>query len=57
MAEGWADRKSGAFAVSKGAVGIRTLETQDGRLANLVNADPNSNLAESRMAIPTLQHK
>ncbi|CAG9983158.1 unnamed protein product [Clonostachys byssicola] len=55
-AEGWADGKSGAFAVSKGAVGIKALETQDGRMANLVNADPNSNLAESRTVIPTLQH-
>uniref|UniRef100_A0A8H7N3S4 DUF2264 domain-containing protein n=1 Tax=Bionectria ochroleuca TaxID=29856 RepID=A0A8H7N3S4_BIOOC len=29
-AEGWANGKSGAFAVSKGAVGIKALETQDG---------------------------
>jgi hypothetical protein len=55
-AEGWANGKSGAFAVSKGAVGIKALETQDGRMANLVSADPNSNLAESRTVIPTLQH-
>ena len=53
---GWAAGKSGAFAVSKGAVGIKALESWDGRQANLVNADPNSNLVESRTVIPTLQH-
>jgi hypothetical protein len=53
---GWASGKSGAFAVSKGAVGIKALEGWDGRQANLVNADPNSNLVESRTTIPTLQH-
>lgn len=53
---GWASGKSGAFAVSKGAVGIKALESWDGRQANLVNADPNSNLVESRTVIPTLQY-
>lgn len=65
--EGWASGAAGAFAVSKGAVGIRALEPQDrdaaeaargegkGRAAMLVNADPNSNLVESRTVIPTLQ--
>lgn len=56
--EGWTSGARGAFAVSKGAVGIRALEDegQVGRLAMLVNADPNSNLVESRTTIPTLQH-
>lgn len=53
---GWVSGKSGAFAVSKGAVGIKALESGDGRQAMLVNADPNSNLVESRSTIPTLQH-
>lgn len=53
---GWAAGSAGAFAVSKGAVGIKALEPWDGREANLVNADPNSNLVESRTVIPTLQH-
>src|SRR3569833_649307 len=66
---GWAKGVDGAFAVSKGAVGIRALEgarlrTGGGggggegqeRMAMLVNADPNSNLVESRTVIPTLQH-
>lgn len=65
--EGWASGAGGAFAVSKGAVGIRALEPQDAttaknaqgghkeRAAMLVNADPNSNLVESRTVIPTLQ--
>jgi len=53
----WATGAEGAFAVSKGAVGIRALEASDvGRRAMLVNADPNSNLVESRTTIPTLQH-
>ncbi|KAI1262559.1 hypothetical protein F5Y18DRAFT_438965 [Xylariaceae sp. FL1019] len=64
---GWAGGVDGAFAVSKGAVGIRALEPVDGdpkaygtgdkkqRAAMLVNADPNSNLVESRTVIPTLQ--
>ncbi|KAK3945041.1 hypothetical protein QBC46DRAFT_372595 [Diplogelasinospora grovesii] len=61
--EAWADGSDGAFAVSlkAGAVGIRALEpdtvgTGGRRRANLVNADPNSNLVESRTTIPTLQH-
>ncbi|KXX78422.1 hypothetical protein MMYC01_203484 [Madurella mycetomatis] len=55
--EAWAGGREGAFAVSKaGAVGIRALEERDaGRTAMLVNADPNSNLVESRTTIPTLQ--
>ncbi|KAK3686019.1 hypothetical protein B0T22DRAFT_238739 [Podospora appendiculata] len=56
--EAWATGADGAFAVSKGAVGIRALEGDDGdakRTATLVNADPNSNLVESRTTIPTLQ--
>ncbi|KPM41256.1 hypothetical protein AK830_g5274 [Neonectria ditissima] len=55
-AAGWATGKSGAFAASAGAVGIKALEAMDGREAMLVNADPNSNLVESRSTIPTLQH-
>ncbi|EAA26754.2 hypothetical protein GE21DRAFT_8075 [Neurospora crassa] len=60
--EAWAPAKKGAFAVSRaGAVGIRALEiekeTRGGREAMLVNADPNSNLVESRTTIPTLQHR
>lgn len=58
-AEGWTSGAKGAFAVSKGAVGIRALEgeqEQVRRQAMLVNADPNSNLVESRTTIPTLQH-
>ncbi|CAJ2508206.1 Uu.00g093920.m01.CDS01 [Anthostomella pinea] len=59
--EGWAGGRQGAFAVSKGAVGIRALEDIEGkkkvgRSAMLVNADPNSNIVESRTLIPTLQH-
>ena len=55
--EAWATGAEGAFAVSAGAVGIRALERGDvGRAAMLVNADPNSNLVESRSTIPTLQH-
>jgi hypothetical protein len=56
--EAWADGWEGAFAVSKGAVGVRALEGKElgkGRTATLVNADPNSNLIESRTTIPTLQ--
>lgn len=62
---GWCSGAQGSFAVSKGAVGIRALEQgvgldaatagSDERKANLVNADPNSNLVESRTVIPTLQ--
>ncbi|KAH8887489.1 hypothetical protein GQ53DRAFT_296988 [Thozetella sp. PMI_491] len=54
--EAWTAGQAGAFAVSKGAVGIRALEDDVGRQAMLVNADPNSNLVESRTTIPTLQH-
>ncbi|XXG99791.1 hypothetical protein Hte_006132 [Hypoxylon texense] len=54
--DGWSTGKAGAFAVSKGAVGIKALEDGVERAANLVNADPNSNLVESRTVIPTLQH-
>ncbi|KAF3068896.1 hypothetical protein GL218_08151 [Daldinia childiae] len=54
--DGWSTGKEGAFAASKGAVGIKALETGVERAANLVNADPNSNLVESRTVIPTLQH-
>ncbi|KAI1075923.1 hypothetical protein F5B20DRAFT_370056 [Whalleya microplaca] len=54
--EGWSAGKQGAFAVSKGAVGIKALEDKVERSAMLVNADPNSNLVESRTVIPTLQH-
>lgn len=63
--EAWARGRDGAFAVSKGAVGVRALEDDvlegagDGgagaRTAMLVNADPNSNLVESRTTIPTLR--
>lgn len=53
---GWAAGSQGAFAVSKGAVGIKALEEKVERSAMLVNADPNSNLVESRTVIPTLQH-
>ncbi|KAK7757219.1 hypothetical protein SLS62_000768 [Diatrype stigma] len=54
--EGWAGGREGAFAVSDGAVGIRALEVEAKRAANLVNADPNSNIVRSRTVIPTLQH-
>lgn len=54
--DGWTSGKLGAFAVSKGAVGIKALDPTEGRQAMLVNADPNSNLIESRSTIPTLQH-
>lgn len=55
--EAWSTGADGAFAVSKGAVGIKALEGEGaGRMATLVNADPNSNLVESRTVIPTLQH-
>ncbi|KAI8668382.1 hypothetical protein NCS55_00863600 [Fusarium keratoplasticum] len=52
---GWSGGVEGAFAASKGAAGIRALEPGTRRRAMLVNADPNSNLVESRTTIPTLQ--
>ncbi|KAH8600835.1 hypothetical protein B0O99DRAFT_648935 [Bisporella sp. PMI_857] len=54
--EGGSPGPDGAFAVSKGAVGITSLESDSQRVAMLVNADPNSNIIESRTIIPTLQH-
>lgn len=56
--EAWASGADGAFAVSltAGASGVRALEMGVRRAANLVNADPNSNLMENRTAIPTLQN-
>ncbi|CZT50191.1 uncharacterized protein RSE6_11131 [Rhynchosporium secalis] len=54
--EGSSPGAVGAFAVSKGAVGIVALEADTRRTAMHVNADPNSNLIESRTVIPTLQH-
>lgn len=61
--EGWEPGDVGAFAVSSGAVGIKALELPAAsspaagqrRRAILVNADPNTNLLESRTTIPTLQ--
>jgi len=53
--EGSSPGSVGAFAVSKGAVGIVDLDPASLRIAMLVNADPNSNLVESRTVIPTLQ--
>ncbi|KFY11440.1 hypothetical protein V491_07209 [Pseudogymnoascus sp. VKM F-3775] len=46
----------GAFAVSKGAVGIADFEPFSNRTAMIVNADPNSNIVEKKTVIPTLQH-
>jgi len=54
--EGRSSGLVGAFAVSKGAVGIADLEGGTQRTAIIVNADPNSNLVESRTVLPTLQH-
>ena len=56
--EAWANGRDGAFAACRGygATGVKALDWDGGRLANLVNADPNSNLVESRTTIPTLQH-
>jgi hypothetical protein len=54
--QGSAPGSEGAFAVSKGAVGIADLEPYSDRTAMIVNADPNSNLYESRTVIPTLRH-
>jgi hypothetical protein len=45
----------GAFAVSRGAVGVIARERLGyDRTATIVNADPNTNLLESRTVIPTL---
>ncbi|PTB42236.1 uncharacterized protein TrAFT101_008671 [Trichoderma asperellum] len=54
---GWDTGINGAFAAApnRGAVGIKALE-EGGRQAMLVNADPNTNLMDSRTTIPTLQH-
>lgn len=54
---GWDTGVNGAFAaaLNRGAVGIKALE-EGGRQAMLVNADPNTNLMDSRTTIPTLQH-
>ncbi|KKP06667.1 hypothetical protein THAR02_01264 [Trichoderma harzianum] len=56
---GWDTGLNGAFAAAldRGAVGIKALEPHGQRQAMLVNADPNTNLMESRTTIPTLQHK
>ncbi|KAL1881939.1 hypothetical protein Daus18300_000993 [Diaporthe australafricana] len=55
--EAWSTGADGAFAASKGAVGIKALEGEEvGRKATIVNADPNSNLVENRTVIPTVQH-
>lgn len=54
--EGSSPGSVGAYAVSKGAVGIVDLGRNIQRVAMHVNADPNSNLIESRTVIPTLQH-
>jgi hypothetical protein len=54
--EGSSPGSVGAFTVSKGAVGIVDIDGGIQRNAMLVNADPNSNLVESRTVIPTLQH-
>jgi hypothetical protein len=54
--EGSSPGSVGAFAVSKGAVGIVDLGKGNQRIAMHVNADPNSNLVEGRTIIPTLQH-
>ncbi|KAL2760864.1 hypothetical protein ACRALDRAFT_1059399 [Sodiomyces alcalophilus JCM 7366] len=56
--DGWSTGRDGAFAaaIGAGAVGIKALEADTERSANLVNADPNTNLVESRTVIPTLQN-
>jgi hypothetical protein len=46
----------GSFAVSRGAVRIVDLDVDSPRIAMLVNADPNSNIGESRTVIPTPRH-
>jgi len=43
MPEGKAPGSEGAFAVSKGAVGIAALKTDTDRTAVIVLAEPNSN--------------
>jgi hypothetical protein len=48
--------KQGAYAVSKGAVGIKQLEGTIDRTAILLNADANSNLYYNRTCIPTLEY-
>jgi len=54
--EAFSSGKDGAFAVSsQGAVGIASRENSfAGRKATIVNADPNTNLMESRTVIPSL---
>lgn len=54
--DGWSRGDQGAFAVSKGAVGIRALEPDSQRRGTLIEADANSNVMESRTVIPTLEH-
>jgi hypothetical protein len=54
--DGYSTGSQGAFAVSKGAVGIRALEPNTQRVGTLVEADANSNVMESRTTIPTLEH-
>lgn len=56
--DGWSTGREGAFAavIGVGAVGIKALEADTERSANLVNADCNSNLVEARTVIPTLQN-
>jgi len=46
----------GAYAVSKGAVGIADLGPESDREGMIVNADPNSNIVENKTVIPTLRH-
>lgn len=55
--EGKAPGGGGAFALSKGAVGIAALESDTDRVAVIVLAEPNSNLVEPRTVIPTLRGK
>jgi hypothetical protein len=54
--QGTTSRQVGAYTVSKGAVGIVDLLPDEGKggYAMIVNADPNSNLVESKTVIPTL---
>jgi hypothetical protein len=53
--DGYSSGGQGAFAVSKGAVGIRALEPDSQRRGTLIEADANSNVMESRTIIPTLE--